>query len=112
MQLRRKCSSTTFCALANKSVRASSIIYGTPLPITASLAAQATDSFGSISSVAQSKLSEGLSAASAQFERGKSYVAAIGTPAPAKEKLLSQMQNQFYAGVGMVRLYALSNAVS
>lgn len=76
------------------------------MPITASLAAQATDVYNaleSISSVAQSKLSEGLSAASAQFDSAKSYVSAINTPAPAKEKLLSQMQNQFYAGVGMVR---------
>lgn len=75
------------------------------MPITASLAAQATDVYialESISSVAQSKLSEGLSAASAQFDSAKSYAGAINTPAPAREKLLSQMQNQFYAGVGMV----------
>lgn len=78
------------------------------MPITASIAAQATDAYSaleSISSVAQSKLSEGLGAASSQWDSARSYVKAIHTPAPAKEKLLSQMQNQFYAGVGMVRLH-------
>lgn len=77
------------------------------MPITASIAAQATDAskaLESVSSVAQSKLLEGLSAASAQWESAKSYVGAVNTPAPAKDKLLSQMQNQFYAGIGMVRL--------
>jgi hypothetical protein len=51
--------------------------------------------------VAQSKLSEGLNVASAQFDEAKSYVAAINTPAPAKQKLLAQIQEQYYAGIGM-----------
>ncbi|KAH9219876.1 hypothetical protein DL95DRAFT_384089 [Leptodontidium sp. 2 PMI_412] len=73
---------------------ASSIIYGTPTPAYQSI-------LSSISSVAQAKLSDGLNRASAQYKDGKDYVAAINTGAPAKQKLLGQMQEQYYAGVGM-----------
>lgn len=82
------------CIFTNKKFSASSIIYGTPTP-----SYQAV--LQSASSVAQSKLSEGLSAVSAQFDSAKSYVGAVNTPRPAKEKLLGQMQDQYYAGIGM-----------
>lgn len=74
---------------------ASTAIYGTPTP-------QYQAALASMSLVAQSKLSEGLSAASSQFDSAKSYVAAINTAPPAKQKLLGQMQDQYYAGIGMV----------
>ncbi|KAK0121967.1 hypothetical protein ONS95_010238 [Cadophora gregata] len=73
---------------------ASTAVYGTPTPAYQSV-------LSSISSVAQSKLSEGLNRASAQYQDGKDYVAAINTGAPAKQKLLVQMQEQYYAGIGM-----------
>ncbi|KAF8861357.1 hypothetical protein BDZ45DRAFT_800082 [Acephala macrosclerotiorum] len=76
---------------------ASSIIYGTPTPSYQAI-------LQSASSVAQSKLSEGLSAASAQFDSAKSYVGAMNTPRLAKEKLLGQMQDQYYAGIGMAHV--------
>lgn len=110
---------------------ASVIIHGTPTPLTNAVHSSADSAFSvataaadsdaqvafttassayygppqgaieSISSVASSKLSQGLSAASAHFENGKSYVNAISTGSPEKQNLLSQMQNQYYAGVGM-----------
>ncbi|KAH7412995.1 hypothetical protein BKA64DRAFT_740737 [Cadophora sp. MPI-SDFR-AT-0126] len=73
---------------------ASTAVYGTPTPAYQSV-------LSSISSVAQVKLSEGLSRASAQYQDGRDYVAAINTGAPAKQKLLGQMQEQYYAGIGM-----------
>ena len=73
---------------------ASTAVYGTPTPAYQSV-------LSSISSVAQVKLSEGLNRASAQYQDGKDYVAAINTGAPAKQKLLGQMQEQYYAGIGM-----------
>ncbi|KAK2624633.1 hypothetical protein QTJ16_005826 [Diplocarpon rosae] len=72
----------------------SAALYGIPTPTYRSI-------LSSISSVAQAKLSEGLNAASAQYADGKSYVAAMNTPVPAKQKLLGQIQNQYYAGLGM-----------
>jgi hypothetical protein len=59
-------------------------------------------------------LSEGISAASAQFDEAKSYVAAINTPAPTKQKLLGQIQEQYYAGIGMAhaRYSEFTNAAS
>ncbi|CAL3970748.1 unnamed protein product [Diplocarpon coronariae] len=72
----------------------STAFYGTPTPTYQSI-------LSSISSVAHVKLSEGINAASAQYANGKSYVAAIKTPAPDKQKLLGQMQDQYYAGLGM-----------
>ncbi|KUJ19218.1 uncharacterized protein LY89DRAFT_484618 [Mollisia scopiformis] len=89
---------------------ASTAIYGTATP-------QYQAALASISAVAQSKLSEGLSAASAQFDSAKSYVAAVNTAPPAKQKLLGQMQDQYYAGIGMAHarysefLEAASSAV-
>jgi len=73
---------------------ASTVVYGTPTPAYQSI-------LSSISSVAQAKLSDGLNRASAQYKDGKDYVAAINTGAPAKQKLLGQMQEQYYAGIGM-----------
>ncbi|CZT48628.1 related to Similarity to mucins, glucan 1,4-alpha-glucosidase and exo-alpha-sialidase [Rhynchosporium secalis] len=75
-------------------VAASTAIYGFPTPAYQSI-------LSSISSVAQAKLSDGLSRASSQYKEGKDYVAAIQTGAPAKQKLLGQMQEQYYAGIGM-----------
>ncbi|EKD21228.1 uncharacterized protein L3040_000730 [Drepanopeziza brunnea f. sp. 'multigermtubi'] len=72
----------------------STAVYGTSTPAYQSI-------LSSISSVAQAKLSEGVNAASARYADGKAYVAAIPTPAPAKQKLLGQMQDQYYAGIGM-----------
>ena len=72
----------------------STAVYGTPTPAYQS-------ALSSMSSVAQSKLSEGLSVASSRWEASKSYVAAITTPDPVKQKLLLQMQNQYYAGLGL-----------
>jgi hypothetical protein len=69
---------------------ASTAIYGAP-----------PGALESVSSVAQSRLQEGLSAASSRYNDAKSYVAAINTDAPQKQKLLSQIQEQYYAGVGM-----------
>jgi hypothetical protein len=73
---------------------ASTIVYGTSTPAYQSV-------WESISSVAQSRLSEGISVASAQFDEAKSYVAALNTPAPSQQKLLGQVQEQYYAGIGM-----------
>lgn len=53
----------------------------------------------SVSSVAASKLSEALNAASAQYSSVKTAVGA--TPTPASQKLLSQAQQQYYMGIGM-----------
>ncbi|KAF4632072.1 hypothetical protein G7Y89_g6058 [Cudoniella acicularis] len=69
---------------------ASTAVYGAP---------QGT--LESLSSIAQSKLSEGLSAASSRYQAGKEYVAAINTGGSMKQKLLLQIQEQYYAGVGM-----------
>ncbi|KAH8586282.1 hypothetical protein B0O99DRAFT_74902 [Bisporella sp. PMI_857] len=55
----------------------------------------------SISALASSRLVEGVSAAKAQFDEAKSYLSAVQTRDAAKQKLFVQMQNQYYAGVGM-----------
>jgi hypothetical protein len=73
---------------------ASTVAYGTPTPIHQSI-------IESMSSIAQSRLSEGLSVASAHYREAKSYISAVQTPAPVKQKLLMQMQDQYYAGLGM-----------
>jgi hypothetical protein len=73
---------------------ASTIVYGTPTPAYQSV-------WESLSSVAQSRMSEGLSAASAQYEEAKSYVGSLNAPAPTQQKLLDQIQEQYYAGVGI-----------
>jgi hypothetical protein len=73
---------------------ASTVVYGTPTPAYQSV-------WGSLSSAAQSRLSDGLSAASAQYEEAKSYVASLNAPTPTQQKLLDQIQEQYYAGVGM-----------
>lgn len=76
-----------------------------------------TGAFESMSIVASSKLSEGLSAASAHFEDAKTYLNAVQTPPAARQRLFSQMQNQYYAGIGMAHarysefLEAASSAV-
>jgi hypothetical protein len=73
---------------------ASTVVYGTPTPAYQSV-------WESLSSAAQSRLSDGLSAASAQYEEAKSYVASLNAPTPTQQKLLDQIQEQYYAGVGM-----------
>jgi hypothetical protein len=45
-------------------------------------------------------LSEGLSTASSLFEEGKSYVNAAPTGSSEQQKLLAQLQDQYYGGVG------------
>lgn len=72
----------------------STAAYGTSTPAYQSV-------FESMSLMAQSRLSEGLSAASAQYSDAKSYVAAVQTGAPEKQKLGAQIQEQYYAGIGM-----------
>lgn len=96
---------------------ASAAYYGTPTPFVNSVVAEASafanskvgeaseylwptqGVLESVSSVASSKLSEALSAASAQYSSVKTAVGA--TPTPASEKLLSQAQQQYYIGIGM-----------
>jgi len=73
---------------------ASTAIYGAP-----------PGAIESMSSVAKSKLQEGLNVASSRYDAGKSYVAAINTGAPQKQKLLLQMQEQYYAGIGMAHAH-------
>ncbi|PQE08383.1 transcription factor protein [Rutstroemia sp. NJR-2017a WRK4] len=67
---------------------ASTAVYGLP-----------TGAIESIQSVASSRLSEGLSAASLQYESAKRYIGPTSTP--AAQKLLAQAQNQYYAGIGL-----------
>ncbi|KAH8672014.1 hypothetical protein BGZ60DRAFT_504966 [Tricladium varicosporioides] len=55
----------------------------------------------SLSSMAQVKLAEGLDAASSRFQEGKKYLAAMNTGTPQKQKMFLQMQEQYYAGIGM-----------
>ncbi|KAG9236728.1 hypothetical protein BJ875DRAFT_455792 [Amylocarpus encephaloides] len=69
---------------------ASSAVYGAP-----------SGALESATSVAQSRLSEGLDAASSRYQQAKDYVAAVNTRAPQKQKMLMQMQEQYYAGIGM-----------
>jgi hypothetical protein len=104
---------------------ASAAIYGTPLSSQQSLYAAPSSAYWgppkealeSISSTAASKLSEGLSAASAHYTDAQSYAGAVQTGPAAKQKLLAQMQDQYYAGVGMAHarysefLNAASSAV-
>jgi len=78
----------------NAIAAASSVLYGTPTPAAQSMAAH-------VQALASSKLSEGLSAASSQFADAKAYLNAVQTQDAAKQKLFSQMQNQYYAGIGM-----------
>lgn len=73
---------------------ASTAIYGAP-----------PGALESMSSVAQSRLQEGLSAASSRYSDAKSYVAAVNTGAPQKQKMLQQMQEQYYAGIGMAHAH-------
>jgi len=92
---------------------ASSVIYGTPTPAAQSLASAASSAlYGTptpaaqsiaahVQALASSKLSEGLRAASSQYEDAKSYLGALQTRDAAKQKLFSQMQNQYFAGIGM-----------
>ena len=104
---------------------ASTAVYGTPLSPHQSLYSAASSAYWgppqgaleSMSSVAASKLSEGLSAASAHYTAATSYVGAVQTGPAAKQKLLAQMQDQYYAGIGMAHarysefLAAASSAV-
>ena len=73
---------------------ASTIVYGTPTPAYQSV-------WESLSSGAQSRMSDGLSAASAQYEEARNYVASLNAPAPEEQKLLGKIQEQYYAGIGM-----------
>lgn len=70
---------------------ASTAIYGAP-----------TDAMESIRSVAASRLSEGLKAASSQYDAAKSHLGPA--PTPAAQQLLTQAQNQYYAGVGLAHV--------
>lgn len=85
---------------------ASTAIYGAP-----------PGALESMSSLAQARLQEGLSAASSRYSDAKSYVAAINTGAPQKQKMSVQIQEQYYAGIGMAHarysefLEAASSAV-
>lgn len=85
---------------------ASTAIYGAP-----------PGALESMSSVAQARLQEGLSAASSRYNDAKSYIAAINTGAPQQQKMSEQIQEQYYAGIGMAHarysefLEAASSAV-
>ncbi|KAF7862994.1 hypothetical protein EAF04_007077 [Stromatinia cepivora] len=70
---------------------ASTAIYGAP-----------TGATESIRSVAASRLSEGLKAASSQYDAAKSHIGPA--PTPAAQQLLTQAQNQYYAGVGLAHV--------
>ncbi|ESZ92239.1 hypothetical protein SBOR_7365 [Sclerotinia borealis F-4128] len=70
---------------------ASTAVYGAP-----------TGAIESIRSVAASRLSEGLKAASSQYDAAKSHIGP--TPTPAAQQLLSQAQNQYYAGIGLAHV--------
>ncbi|RDW59876.1 hypothetical protein BP6252_12963 [Coleophoma cylindrospora] len=90
---------------------ASAAIYGTPVGTFESMSSAVSSAassayygpptgvFESISAVAASRLSEGLSIASAQFSSAKSSIGPARTP--LAQKYLQQAENQFYAGVGM-----------
>lgn len=82
---------------------ASYAIYGTPTPILQSLAAKATSGYSaamsSISAIAASRLSEGLSFASAQYTNAKIAVGA--TPEPWHRQYLSEAQKRYYEGIGL-----------
>jgi hypothetical protein len=54
--------------------------------------------FESISSIASSRLSEGLDAASSQYSLAK--VAVGATPEPVQQRVLNEAQKQYYEGVG------------
>ena len=73
---------------------ASTAIYGAP-----------PGALESMSSVAQSRLQEGLGAAASRYSDAKSYIAAVNTGAPQKQKMLQQMQEQYYAGIGMAHAH-------
>ncbi|KAI9640138.1 hypothetical protein NHQ30_011540 [Ciborinia camelliae] len=75
---------------------ASSIIYGTPAPTLNSGAIEY------IRSVAASRLSEGLKAASSQYDAAKIHIGPA--PTPAAQQLLLQAQNQYYAGIGLAHV--------
>src|SRR5215469_11194467 len=83
--------------------RASYAIYGTPLPILQSLAAKATSQYSSafdkFSSAASSKLSEGLSLASAQYTGAKIAIGA--EPSPLHPQYLAEAQRRYYEGIGI-----------
>jgi len=83
--------------------RASYAIHGTPTPVLQSLAAQATSGYSaaisSISDFASSRLSEGLSFASAQYTNAKIAVGA--TPEPWHQQYLSEAQRKYYEGIGL-----------
>jgi hypothetical protein len=55
----------------------------------------------SVSSVAASRLSEGLSSASSLLDAGKGYVGSVPTDLPDKQKVLAQLEEQYHAGVGL-----------
>ncbi|KAF7884165.1 uncharacterized protein EAF01_011588 [Botrytis porri] len=70
---------------------ASTAAYGAP-----------TGAIESIQSVAASRLSEGLKAASSQYDAAKKHIGPA--PTPAAQQLLSQAQNQYYAGIGLAHV--------
>ncbi|KAF7936693.1 uncharacterized protein EAE97_008059 [Botrytis byssoidea] len=69
----------------------STAVYGAP-----------TGAIESIQSVAASRLSEGLKAASSQYDAAKKHIGPA--PTPAAQQLLSQAQNQYYAGIGLAHV--------
>lgn len=99
--------------------RASYAIYGTPTPILQSLAAKAisqySSAFDAFSSVASSKLSEGVSIASAQFTNAKIAIGA--EPSPLHQQYLAEAQRRYYESIGIAHdqysqfLVAASQAV-
>jgi hypothetical protein len=89
---------------------ASEAVYGTPTPVYESYASQATSAYGqatnqaqsamsSISSVASSRLQDGLSQASAQYTKAR---LAVGLqPPPLHEQYLSEAKRRYYEGLGV-----------
>ncbi|TEY61284.1 hypothetical protein BOTCAL_0171g00080 [Botryotinia calthae] len=70
---------------------ASTAVYGAP-----------TGAIESIQSVAASRLLEGLKAASSQYDAAKKHIGPA--PTPAAQQLLSQAQNQYYAGISLAHI--------
>jgi hypothetical protein len=76
---------------------ASHAIYGTPIATAATAALSSY--YASISSLAASQLSQGLSAASAQYESAK--IAVGVTPTPVHQQYLDAAQAAYYQGIGV-----------
>jgi hypothetical protein len=82
-------------------VSAASERYGSAaesLPTIAPVFEKVEDAYASISAIAASRLSEGLSAASAQYQNAKIAVGA--EPTPASQAYLASAQQAYYQGIG------------